>query len=362
MRDISKERICYICYPYNSSRDTGRGHDRYAYELISRIKRRCANVDVWESKFRNVYGAGGLGTVIDGAVQECIFPFRFSRAKASIFHATSPLGGKTVALLGKRPLVTTIHDVVHLYIKEGYDISAKYRYKNWCIKTAAQKSDIVITTFPSTKRALMERLRIPSDRIEVVTIGLDHSKFFPSPKEPSPAQKILFIGEAACSKGVDTLVRAFSIVSSKISRAELIIGSEGRDLNYLKTLAKDLGLAGKARFAGFVPEERLRSFYCQGDVFVFPSRYGFGLPMLEAMACGIPTIGADTLDSRDYMQDAGILIRAGDHEQLADAIIRILSDGKVKNEYSKKGIERARAFSWEKMAQDTLRVYEKLLG
>ena len=103
MKNIEDCKISYICYPYNASLHTGRGHDRYAFRLIEEVRRKCKNVSVWESKFKDTFGAGNALTMLDGAMQECVFPFKFYKEKADIFHATSAAGGKTIGLLKKTP-------------------------------------------------------------------------------------------------------------------------------------------------------------------------------------------------------------------------------------------------------------------
>jgi len=340
---------------------TGRGHDRYAFKLINEVKKQFNNVNVWESKFEDTFGAGTVKTIFEGAVQEFIFPFKFYKEKADIFHATSALGGKTIALLNKRPLVSTILDVIHFSIKKGYDLPVRYFYKYWGIKLAALRSDMIITLFKSTKYSLVEKLKIPESRIRIVPIGINHEKFFPIHKEPNKTKRIIFLGEATFSKGVDTLIRAFAKVLDKLSDAELLIGSEGRDLLALKDLAKRLNVGKQVKFLGYIPESDLHSFYCKGDVFVFPSRYGFGLPILEAMACGIPTISVDTLDARDCVGDSGILIKSGNFNQLADSIYYVLTDQKASRELSSKGINKAKSLTWQNTAEKTIDVYRELI-
>lgn len=364
MVDLSKVKVCYICHPYTANKDTGRGHDRYAYELIAGVKNKNINAEVWEANLKGTYGSGDNRAVVEGAMKEIIFPFKFLTAKADLFHATSPVGAKTAILLRKRPLIANIHDVIHLFIKSGYDTALKYRYKAWCIKLAVEKSDIVITPFQSNKDVLISRFDLSPEKIRVIHIGVNHERFYPIPeaKEQSMTKKIIFVGEATRSKGVDTLIEAFGIVTQKMKDVELLIGSEGRDLDFLKKLALEVGVSDKTRFLGYIPEEELPKYYCMGDVAVFPSRYGFGLPTLEAMACGTPTISGATLDAPEFVGDAGILVKPGDVNQLAREIINILTDESLRKELSKKGIGKAKTFTWEKMVKETIDIYNNVLS
>jgi glycosyltransferase involved in cell wall biosynthesis len=361
MADLSGKTIGYICYPYNASLDTGRGHDRYAYELIKAVGALGPQCRVWESDFGDTKGSGGLGTVIRGAAGEFVFPFKLAAQRADVFHATSPLGGKTAALIGKRPLVTSILDVIHLNIKEGFDLSFKYRFKRWCIGHSTRRSDRIVTLFESTRQALIETYRVPESRVATIPIGIDHKKFFPGPARP-PTGKIVFLGEATRSKGLDTLIEAMPAVLRKCPHAELIAGSQGRDLPAMQSLAKSLGVAGHVKFVGFVPEDGIRDFYLQGDCAAFPSRYGFGLPTLEAMACGVPAIAGDTLDAPEFVGDAGILVKPGNVAALAEALVTLLADPKAHDAYAARGLARAREYTWEEMGRRNAQVYGDLLG
>jgi glycosyltransferase involved in cell wall biosynthesis len=157
------------------------------------------------------------------------------------------------------------------------------------------------------------------------------------------------------------LIEAMPPVLKKCPQAELLVGSLGRDLPAMKALARFLDVGHRVQFVGFIPEEGLRDFYLQGDCAVFPSRYGFGLPTLEAMACGIPTIVGDTLDAPEFVGDAGILVKPGEIAALAEAILVLLTDDKVRAGYAAKGLERARGYTWEEMGRRNVEVYRELL-
>ncbi|MFH1593606.1 MAG: glycosyltransferase family 1 protein [Candidatus Omnitrophota bacterium] len=356
------KKVCYVSYPYTARRDTGRGHDEYAHELISRVGKKDIDTEVWEGPFKDTYGAGGIGTSIRGAIEELVFPFKFRKATADIFHATSPIGARTAILLKKRPLITTIHDVIHLFIKSGYDILPKHRYKAWCIELAAKKSDYIVTIFEFNKDVLISKFKVSPKKIKVIPIGIDHKKFFPGPKASSSSRKIVFAGEVTRSKGVDTLIKAFSAIIKKMSDVKLVIGSTGRDMGFMRNLVSCLGLDGKVEFLGFIPDEKLQEFFAQAEIAVFPSHYGFGLPTLEAMACGTPTISGDTLDAPEFVKDAGLLVKPGNESELASAMLEVLRDNSLAAELRQKGIDRAREFTWDKMADETAKFYQEILA
>ena len=114
-------------------------------------------------------------------------------------------------------------------------------------------------------------------------------------------------------------------------------------------------------FTGYVPEEELPLVYNAADLFVYPSLYeGFGLPILEAMACGVPVITSNLSSMPEVAGDAGILVDPNDVNALADAMTRVLTDRVLRATLAAKGLARARSFSWERMAQETLAVYARV--
>jgi glycosyltransferase involved in cell wall biosynthesis len=125
--------------------------------------------------------------------------------------------------------------------------------------------------------------------------------------------------------------------------------------------ARTLGISDRVLCAGTVPADHLRCLYSHADLFVFPSRYeGFGLPVLEAMACGVSVITSNATALPEVAGDAAILINPEDPEELAEAMIRVLEDKSLRETLQEKGIERAREFTWAQTARQTLAVYHEV--
>jgi len=160
------------------------------------------------------------------------------------------------------------------------------------------------------------------------------------------------VGEVSRSKGVDVVLNAFAQVKKTIPDAELVIGGKGRDRAELEELSRSLGLTG-VEFSGFVPEADLPELYASAAVMLFPSRYGFGLSSLEAMASGTPVVVARTLDAPEFISDAGLMVTPGDAQELASSITRILTEPALREELSTKGIARAAQYSWQATAAKT---------
>jgi glycosyltransferase involved in cell wall biosynthesis len=162
------------------------------------------------------------------------------------------------------------------------------------------------------------------------------------------------------SKGVDVLIRAFGLVKESIGDAELLIcGKRSKDQPSLEWLRREMGLRD-VTFLGYVSEDELPGYYSSATVMIFPSRCGFGLSTLEAMACGTPVIAGAVLDAPEFLDDAGILVNPDDIAVLAESIRRVLTEPGLREKLSAKSIARAKSFSWEKMAIETAEVYRDM--
>jgi len=355
----SELRSCLICYPYYSSKHTGRGHDRYIFELSEGIKRLHPDLGP------RLLHQGFSKSMTRAALKQPRLIADLLRTKADLYHAMSPIGGATAAILRKHPLVVIIHDLVPFHYSGEYDNPIKYKYYRICTRICAKKSDAVIVPYEVTKRELIERFKLPESKIHVVNYGVDHATYFPrnSKSRGEKATKtILYIGEVSRSKGVDALLRAYSIVEQKMDGVELVIGGKkSKDKVMLDDLAQELCIK-RVTFLGYVPEEELPQRYSSADVMVYPSRAGFGLSTLEAMSCGTPVVVGATLDAPEFVSDAGVLVDPDDTEQMAQAILKTISDVKVAEQLSAKAVERAKSFSWENTANGTAGVYREILS
>lgn len=350
---------CLISYPYYSSRETGRGHDRYIFELYEGIKKLSPDFEprLLHQGFSKSMGVAALKQ--PRLVSDLLF------AKDNLYHAMSPIGGATAALLRKHPLVVTIHDLVPFHYSGEYDSSMKYWYYRLCTRMCAKKSDAIIVPYSVTKRELIERFNLPESKIHVVNYGVDHDTYFPRNsrnKGEGKSKTILYIGEVSRSKGVDALLRAYSLVERERDDVQLLIGGKkSKDQDLLVELARELDIK-RASFLGYVPENELAVHYSSADVMVYPSRAGFGLSTLEAMACGTPVVVGATLDAPEFVADAGVLVNPDDTAKMADAILTTVSDSKLANDLSAKAIERAESFSWENTVRETVAVYRQFIS
>lgn len=352
-----------VLHPYTARKDLGAGHDRYAYELIHRVPAFGVNVSLFES--------GHLTTVPQALIAEAKAIVRLAtKSHKGIYHATATANAMAPITAHRGPLVTTIHDVLWFFVKDLFDSKIKYVLKTNAIRRAASRSDLIIVPFRSTQDFLVNELKVPPERLRLVPYGVDHESFYPIGKGealPEPkifegikGKKILFVGAVNYGKGIDTLIKSFDAVRARVPDAQLIVGSKGWDLPEIQELCNKSKSKANIHFVGFVPEEDLRAAYIHADVTCFPSRYGFGLPTLESMACGTPTVSGRVLDAPEFIGDAGLMSDPNDPAELADQLCKILTNDQFSDELRAKGIQKAAAYRWELTAKQTAEVYKAL--
>jgi glycosyltransferase involved in cell wall biosynthesis len=305
-------------------------------------------------------------------VKEVVFQFRGLTSKADIYHALCQDNAKTAVFFKKRPLIVTFHDLIfspssitRFYIKdEKISLRAQlnYAYMNFCANIA-KRSDIIIAPFEITKQDLVNIYKVKPEKIRLINYGVDADFFKPNPEITSYKKQkkiILFIGGGLPAKGCDTLMKAFSIVEKKIKNCELwIIGRFS--VFDVPVFAKELKIEGKVKYIGYVPEGELPKYYNLCDIFVFPTKIGFCLQILEAMACGKAIITSDTPDIKEVVDDSALMVSPIDVNKIASCIIDLLSNEEKRKMLEEKARARAILFNWDKVAQKTIEVYLELV-
>jgi glycosyltransferase involved in cell wall biosynthesis len=172
---------------------------------------------------------------------------------------------------------------------------------------------------------------------------------------------ILNVGTLEPRKNQTRLIQAYAMLKERTQLPHQLVIAGGRGWLYEDIFRRvnELGLKQDVRFLGYVAEEDLPALYNLADVFVFPSVYeGFGLPPLEAMACGTPVICSNSSSLPEVVGDAAIQVRPGDPDALVEAMEEVLNDGMVRQRLRDAGVEQAKRFSWEAAAQRLLSIYE----
>jgi glycosyltransferase involved in cell wall biosynthesis len=287
------------------------------------------------------------------------------RARLDVFHAPS----YTAPIAGPRPLVLTIHDISYERNPEWYPYKrdplrrAFYRH-------SARTADRVITDSEFSKREIVEAYSLRPDSIRVVPLAAART-FSPGPLLPLPSlwpqQFMLHVGDLHARRNLPMVARAVAAVRSRRpSWANLGLVMAGVDRGMGTELeALSDGSPGSTpliTFAGVTTEAQLLALYRAAMALVYPSRYeGFGLPLLEAMACGTPVIAARTSSIPEVVGDAGVLLDPDDEAGWIAAIERVLDDRLHRGRLRDQGLSRAGEFSWQRTAEETARVYRDVV-
>jgi glycosyltransferase involved in cell wall biosynthesis len=345
-------KVCLITHPCLPLKNTGQGIARYSYEILFRLKGEVNFYVIMPRK---------IDSYMKLVIEECYLPIKLLSSHADLYHAVSPVGGKTAIITKKSPLIVTIHDILP-YFSEIYPSYISYLYHKLC-NLIAIKSDAIIATSYMTKNFLVSSFKVPPEKVKVIYMGVDLKTFRPLPKTFNEAKRILFIGGTHHRlRGVDTLLKAFSIISRKLRNTELLIGGISRDENFVRRIIRALKISDKVKMLGYIPESALPKYYNLADLFVFPSRIGFSLSLFEAMACGTPVIASDTFDTAELVGDGALLVKPDDINQLANAMFNVLTDEKLRRDLINKGFQRVKKFSWERTAKETFTLYKEVMG
>ena len=280
-------------------------------------------------------------------------------------------------LLSPCPSVVTIYDLSFLLYPESFKRSKRF-YLGLFTRLSARRARRIIAISESTKRDVVRLLGVPPEKVEVVYCGIDDA-FRPLPpqswgergevaafrsKRGLPERFILFVGTIEPRKNVARLIEAFAnLQTCKPAHLKLVIGgAKGWFYEDVFARVEELGLEGEVMFPGYIPVSELPLWYNAAELFVYPSLYeGFGLPPLEAMACGTPVVTANTSSLPEVVGDAGLTVDPLDVEGLAEAMRRVLDDEALRQEMRKRGLQRAKGFSWTKTAQETVQVYRRAM-
>lgn len=279
-------------------------------------------------------------------------------------HFTLPLG-----LQGRS--VVTVHDLIHLKVPQ-YFSSVQRAYVRFMVRQALRNAGAIIADSENTKNDLVELFGISEDRVAAIHCGvrpffrpLDHQsvrRFRDERGLKSPY--LLFAGNIKPHKNVPTLLRAFSLLHARFPELRLVFtGGECFADAELARLARDLRIAEKITDLGRVGEGELLTAYNGAEALVLPSYYeGFGLPVLEAMSCGVPTVVSTGGSLPEVAGDASIICDPNKAEAFAEAVEAILTDSTLRSKLVDLGKQRSSQFSWRETARQTMIVYERVLS
>ena len=277
------------------------------------------------------------------------------------------------------PMVSTCPIVVTLHDLSFYLYPELFRPANRCYLQALTRRTVaraakVIAVSESTRCDAMRILAVPGDKVVAIANGVDKDMRPIDDRELRESFRqrnhldgpfVLFVGTLEPRKNIPTLLRAHALLAQQQSfkHSLVIAGGKGWYYEEIDALVDQLGLRGKVVFPGYVRQEDLPLWYSLADLFVYPSIYeGFGLPPLEAMACGTPVIVSDVSSLPEVVGEAGERVDPHDATRLADIIQTITQDRGRHAALRQAGLARAKLFSWRATASRTAQVYREVLG
>ena len=259
-------------------------------------------------------------------------------------------------------LLVTVHDVFHLVTN---DLSLpKELYAQGMFRAVRRKADAIVTVSEFSKNELLRLTGEGRQDITPVHIGVDRAWFEILEKSrPYPKPYLLFVGNVKPHKNVRGLVKAFELVQRQLPHDLVIVGKREGFLTAdegVASLAASLG--ERVRFTGFVEDAQLKSLVKHADALVLPSFYeGFGLPPLEAMACGCPVVVSDIPPLQEVCGDAALYCDPHSPQAIAAKLMQLMDDESLRASLVQKGLARAQQFTWDKCAEKTLEVMDRVL-
>ncbi len=296
----------------------------------------------------------------------CGLPVATRRAGLDLFHGT--MNAIPAAL--PCPAVVTVHDLAFLKFPENVT-RRRYHYLRWATGHAVRSARRVIAVSRATKHDLIEQFDIPEERIDVTPLGVD-ARFRPAGEEAVESLVrrlglrrpfVLSVGTLEPRKNLPALLRAFDCVAPEVPHNLVLAGATGWRRDELNRTRAKLNLGDRLQLTGFVPDADLPALYSAAAMFAFPSLYeGFGLPVLEAMACGTPVLtGADS-SLPEVAGDAALLVDPRDVDTIAVGMRSLLTDDALSGSLAAAGRHRAATFSWTRTAELTIASYRKALA
>jgi len=301
--------------------------------------------------------------------EQTLLPLLLRRLRIDVLHSPhhhTPIAAK-LPLAPRPKLVVTVHDVTFMLLPERYPL-ARRLYMQSVTRASALVADAVITPSQVVRREVIERLSLPSDR--VVSIPEAASSIYRQAPRTEiedvraryglPERYVLSVGSLEPGKNRTRLFRAVALLRDRgIDGTVVVVGQPAWKYEQDYDLVRELGLSGRVIFLGYVPDHDMPALYSGAALFAFPSLYeGFGLPVLEAMACGAPVVTSNVSATAEVAGDAAVLVDPLNTKAIASAIETLLCDDALRGDLRERGLTRAAEFSWERAARETLLLYE----
>lgn len=294
--------------------------------------------------------------------EQVSFPRACRRWGADLIHVpywASPL-------FSSIPVVVTIHDLIPLLLPE-YEGGMLGKVYNRLVSASARRAAYVLTDSEASRQDIIRCLHIPAGRVEAIWLAAEE-RFHPvhdaallqavRERYALPLRYLLYLGGFDVRKNVPDILRAFACLEApdvSLVIAGKLPAQESPFFPSPRRLANELGLEARVRFTGWVDEKDKPAMYSAAEGFIFPSCYeGFGLPPLEAMACGTPVIVSQASSLPELVGEAGLYVEPGNVESLVEAMRHLIEDESLRGCLREAALTQARRFSWAQTAQATL--------
>jgi glycosyltransferase involved in cell wall biosynthesis len=311
-------------------------------------------------------------TVVDAPIYGLREQWEVARAAAGADLLHVPHYNVPLAHRGR--MLVTIHDLTHLMVRGAAPRAAVWFYARPMLALAARKAAHIVTVSEYSKSTLVERLRVDPSRVTVIPNGVSRD-FRPMDRNLAARSVeqwlgvrrpyLLFVGNLKPHKDVEVLLGAFRRLCAEpgFRHQLVVVGDDRKRRNRFASELRALGIAERVAWRHHVPNALLPAVYAAADILVFPSRHeGFGLPVLEAMACGTPVLCARASSLPEVAGEAAEYFQPGSEEALASALMRMLASPRLCRQLRASGAVRASAFQWDSAAERHVRIYRQVLA
>lgn len=266
-------------------------------------------------------------------------------------------------LLRNKRAIVMVHDLSYVYFSQ-YTHPKDLPYKMKYVPPSVKKAQHIITISSSSKRQVMDYYHVPAKKISIVSPAVDTDHFYKrsaaeisriKKKYKLPKNYLLYAGTVEPRKNIKGLLEAYEQAGAKIQKdyGLVLAGGKGwQDEGILQRIAELQQKGLNVILTGYIPDKDLPAIHSGATIFIFPSFYeGFGIPPLEAMACGVPVISADNSSLPEAVGEAGILINADKPSEITRAIKKLLASKTLRDSYVKKGLKQVKLFTWDNAAK-----------
>lgn len=336
------------------------GMSKYQSEIHNRLE----NVKLNRIEYPDISKLTGVNRV----VEYFAYPFIVKKKviKNNVKHVTRQDLAFLLEIIDLKKTIVTCHDIIPIAYYHTRSPAWKLNAKG------LRKAERIITVSEFSKKDISKYIKYPEEKIEIIPPAVDHNMYYQN-RNKSILKKygiredekvILYVGAEEPRKNVHFLINSLSKLKSKIPQVKLLKVGMPHYLGVREKLLKQiesLNLQKDVIFAGYVSENELAELYNAVDLFVLPSLYeGFGMPPLEAMACGTPVITSNTSSLPEVVEDAAIIVDPYNVNKFAEEMYEVLTNEELKEEMIKKGLRRSKMFSWDNSAEKTLKAYKEL--